>query len=170
MVMQARLRWLNSLPEDAAREALLSCCGSRKWAEEMVRRRPFADLEELLNRARSGEDLLTAQDWNEAFAAHPRIGEKRAGDDEQAQRWSEQEQLATAITAIDVRQRLRQRNEDYYSRFGYIFIVCATGKSAEEMLTILEARIHNDPNRELEIAASEQGKITQLRLQKLIGE
>ena len=113
---------------------------------------------------------LTADDWKEAFAAHPKIGEeKETVSSGQAQRWSRQEQSSVATTSPHVRNALQLKNEEYYSRFGYIFIVCASGKPAEEILSLLTERLRNDPVREPEIAAGEQKKITRLRLQKLIG-
>src|SRR5207244_9619285 len=116
-------------------------------------------------------------DWREAFAAHPRIGERAGGAggegwlaNRSAERegWAAQEQSAAADAAADVKKRLAERNRDYEARFGYIFIVCATGKSASEMLTILEARLSNDFDQELTIAAGEQRQITRLRLAKLL--
>ena len=167
-LLQARLCWLNSLPLSAATAVLLNCCGSRKWAAEMAHRRPFPDMNNLIDQAQQGCDALDISDWKEAFAAHPQIGESQAGN-QQAQFWSQQEQAAAANMASDVQLRLGKRNAEYYSRFGYIFIVCATGKSAEEMLAMLERRMQNDPSAESAIAAQEQRKITLLRLRKLVG-
>jgi OHCU decarboxylase len=163
-----RLQALNSLHPDEARKTLLNCCGSTAWVEAMSRGRPFADVESLLEAAEQAADLLQDRDWKEAFAAHPRIGEQKITAPEQAKNWSQQEQAGTAGTPAEVQKTLQQLNEEYYSRFGYIFIVCATGKSAEEMLTSLEQRLKNDPAKELKIAAEEQRKITKLRLQKLV--
>ena len=166
--LHARLRWLNALPLHAAHEAFLNCCGSPKWADAMSRGRPFADLNEVARRAQENFDDLTDEDWKEAFAAHPKIGETRVRGGDNAQRWSQQEQSAAAISSLETHRRLEQRNEEYYSRFGYIFIICATGKSAEEVLSALAQRLKNDPAAELQIAASEQRKITLLRLQKMM--
>ena len=166
--MSAQLQWLNTIPEGTAQEALLICCGSRTWCHEMMRRRPFTDVNDLLNKAEEAGDALTREDWKEAFAAHPKIGERKTTGSEQTQSWSKQEQSAAAAASTHAQQELERLNEEYYSRFGYIFIVCATGKSVAEILGMLRERIHNDPAIELEIAAAEQRKITQLRLQKLI--
>jgi len=167
---EARLRWLNSLPDYAARSILLNCCGSLKWAGSMTQRRPFADATQLLKQHTAACESLTSDDWHEAFAAHPKIGEEKDTiTSGQAQRWSQQEQSGAAAASPQVRNALQLRNQEYHERFGYIFIVCASGKSAEEMLTMLTERLGNDPARELQIAAGEQQKITQLRLQKLIG-
>jgi OHCU decarboxylase len=136
----------------------------------MTERRPFASARQLFEQHRASCEKLRGDDWREAFAAHPKIGEQKdAISSGQAQRWSQQEQSRTAIAAPQVRNELQRRNQEYHERFGYIFIVCASGKSAEEMLAILTERLRNDPARELESAAGEQKKITQLRLQKLIG-
>lgn len=167
---EARLRWLNSLPDYAARSVLLNCCGSLKWTDLMTHHRPFADAAQLLDRHATSCERLTPDDWKEAFAAHPKIGEEEdtiiSG---QAQRWSKQEQSEAAIAPRQVRNALQRGNQEYHERFGYIFIVCASGKSAEEMLMALTERLRNDPAHELEVAAGEQKKITQLRLRKLIG-
>jgi allantoicase len=165
---QARLRWLNSLPQNAARKMFLNCCGSTKWCEAMLSQRPFASIQHLLDVAEHACDVLEAEDWKQAFAAHPQIGEKKIGAPEQAQRWSEAEQAGAAGASAEVQKRLQQRNQDYHSRFGYIFIVCASGQSGEAMLATLERRLHNDPPTEQKVAAGEQRKITKLRLQKLV--
>ena len=167
---EARLRWLNSLPDYAARSILLNCCGSLQWATSITQQRPFADTKQLLDQHAASCESLTPEDWKEAFAAHPKIGEEKDTiSSGQAQRWSQQEQSGAAAASLQVRSALQRRNQEYHERFGYIFIVCASGKSAEEMLTMLTERLRNEPGRELQIAAEEQKKITQLRLQKLIG-
>ncbi len=106
---------------------------------------------------------LAPADWLEAFAAHPKIGERARSSS-----WSDREQSGMRSAAEDVRGRLASGNAEYESRFGYIFIVCATGKTAEEMVAALEARLANDPAAELGIAAEEQRKITGIRLAKLM--
>jgi len=169
-LLAARLCWLNSLPDYAAQSILLNCCGSRNWAALMTQRRPFASASQLFDQHKAACEELTADDWKEAFAAHPKIGEEKDTiSSGQAQRWSQQEQSAAAAASLQMRNALHRRNQEYHERFGYIFIVCASGKSAEEMLEILSERLRNDPARELEVAAGEQKKITRLRLQKLIG-
>ena len=164
---QARLRCLNSLDGNSAGKAFLNCCGSTKWCESMLSQRPFASLQHLLHVAEHTCDALNADDWKQAFAAHPRIGERKIAAPRQAQRWSNEEQ-AGAAAAAEVQKRLQQRNDEYRSRFGYIFIVCASGQSGDKMLATMEERLHNDPATELEVAADEQRKITKLRLQKLL--
>ena len=169
-LVQARLRWLNSLPDYAVRSVLLNCCGSQNWAESMTQRRPFTDTKQLLDQHGATSARLAADDWKEAFAAHPKIGEEKDTiSSGQAQRWSQQEQSGASCASIQIKNALQRRNQEYYERFGYIFIVCASGKSAEQMLATLTERLGNDPSRELAVAAEEQKKITQLRLQKLLG-
>jgi OHCU decarboxylase len=136
----------------------------------MIEARPFVSLEELLAKADSVWRSLSEDDWLEAFRAHPKIGQQKAAaaKSEQARNWSKQEQSGTAGAAIETRAALASRNQEYEERFGFIFIVCATGKSSEEMLAILNSRLQNDPGTELPVAAEEQRKITRLRLEKLL--
>ena len=169
-----RLEDLNALDEAAAAEALLRCCGSSRWAREMAAARPFAGVEAMAGTAEARWSALDRADWLEAFAAHPTIGAGKAGEAGKAGkagkagRWSDEEQAGVADAAEQTKQRLADANRDYEARFGYIFIVCATGKTGGEMLALLEARLRHDAGEELRIAAEEQRKITQLRLRKLI--
>jgi len=132
--------------------------------------RPFANLEELCERATDQWWSVESADWLEAFRSHPKIGGKKAAADvsNQSQSWSSQEQSGVASAAASTLGELAQLNREYEEKFGYIFIVCATGKSSEEMLAILKSRIGNSPNDELRVAAAEQAKITEIRLRKLI--
>src|SRR6266550_4548548 len=157
---------LNSLSPDDAEIEFLKCCGSKNWARRMVDQRPFIDVSELLSKADDGWRSLGAQDWVEAFRSHPKIGEKKAeqAQSAEARAWSEQEQAGTRDSAQETTTALAAGNREYESRYGYIFIVCATGKTTAEMLAILHERLSNDPDNELRIAAEEQRKITQLRL------
>jgi len=157
-----RLQELNTIDADAAARELLRCCGSTRWAARMAAARPFRDRAEVLDRADATWSALEPDDWLEAFAAHPRIGQQTTSA------WASQEQAGATRGAPDVRDRLATANRDYEARFGYIFIVCATGKSAAEMLAALDERLTNDPQRELGIAAEEQRRITRLRLAKLL--
>jgi OHCU decarboxylase len=136
----------------------------------MVDQRPFEDIDELLGEADAIWWSLEPTDWLEAFRSHPKIGEKEAAQQTsaEARAWSEQEQSGVQRATRDTMQSLAEGNRAYEQTFGYIFIVCATGKSSEEILTILQDRLHNDPDRELRIAAQEQSRITQLRLKKLL--
>jgi 2-oxo-4-hydroxy-4-carboxy-5-ureidoimidazoline decarboxylase len=164
------LAQLNSLPATEARQEFLKCCGSQNWAGLMVASRPFKDLAELLNQADRNWWSLTAVDWLDAFRSHPKIGEQKAAEKvtEQARNWSAAEQAGTRDAAQETTEALAAGNREYEQRFGYIFIVCASGKSAAEMLAILRERLNNDPDAELRVAAEEQSKITHLRLKKLI--
>ncbi|HBL26447.1 MAG TPA: bifunctional allantoicase/OHCU decarboxylase [Acidobacteria bacterium] len=153
--------WLNALPGEAAEAALLACCGSRVWARRMVVGRPYRDRADLVRISDGVWWSLAAEDWLEAFRAHPRIGEKGG-------RWSEQEQAGARGARPEVLADLVAANRRYEERFGHLFIVCATGKSAAEMLALLQERIGQDPASELRTAAEEQRKITHLRLEKLL--
>jgi OHCU decarboxylase len=166
------LEELNSLPSVAADEEFLKCCGSTRWAREMTEARPFASLEELCEKANAVCESLNEEDWLEAFRAHPKIGERKAATDQsqQAQSWSAQEQSEIANAARQTIDELAQQNRNYEAQFGFIFIVCATGKSPEEMVKLLHSRIGNDRRDELLIAAEEQCKITRLRLEKLLSQ
>ena len=162
---------LNALPPARAEAAFLACCGSRIWAQRMTDGRPYADTAELLETADRVWWSLEPADWHEAFAAHPRIGERKSSGDEQFRRWSEQEQAGalSSKTSADspILAELAEANRLYEERFGHIFIVCATGKGAREMLGLLRSRLPNDPATELRVAAEEQRKITHLRLLKI---
>jgi len=153
---------LNRLPEARAEAELMRCCASHRWSHLMAAERPFAGASVMAAVAQRLWWSLAAADWLEAFAAHPRIGEQTPSA------WSAQEQGRAAEIGDDVRARLAAGNREYEQRFGYTFIVCATGKSADEMLVMLEQRLHHEPADELQIAADEQRKITELRLNKLI--
>jgi hydroxyisourate hydrolase len=161
---------LSALPPAEAEAAFLACCGSRVWARWMESRRPYRDTADLLETADRVWWSLTLADWREAFAAHPRIGEKKQDQEDRSRRWSADEQSGAAGARAAILDELAAANRIYEELFGYIFIVCATGKSAEEMLALLRARLENDPETELGIAAEEQRKITRLRLEKLAAE
>jgi len=166
------LNELNSYPGDFAEAEFLKCCGSQNWAHAMSASRPFLRVAELLEAADKVWWSLGEEDWLEAFRAHPKIGEKKAAaaQTEQAQTWSAQEQIGTQDASVNTMAALAAANKAYEERFGFIFIVCATGKSAAEMLTMLQARLANDRATELRAAAEEQRKITRLRLEKLLSQ
>lgn len=133
--------------------------------------RPFVSLDDLLGKADLVWWALEPGDWLEAFLSHPKIGGKKAAaaTSEQSKQWSAAEQAGISDAANSTLARLAELNQRYEDKFGYIFIVCASGKSSEEMLAILRSRLGNDKDEELRIAAGEQAKITRLRLQKLVG-
>jgi OHCU decarboxylase len=164
------IQWLNSLSTVDAQVELLKCCGCNKWAQAMTESRPFLDVNDLLTKAESTWWALGAEDWLEAFRAHPKIGEQKAASaqSEQARNWSAQEQSGVTDAAAEIKTALAVRNQEYEQRFGFIFIVCASGKSSKEMLAILTQRLQNESKTELRVAAEEQQKITRLRLEKLI--
>jgi OHCU decarboxylase len=161
---------LNALSPPEAEAEFLKCCGSKNWARCMVGHRPFANFDDLLIKSDRIWWSLEQADWLEAFRSHPRIGETKANQATSAvaRAWSEQEQAGVKSAGHDTMQTLAAANSEYERRFGYIFIVCASGKSSEEMLAILQARLNNDPDSELRVAAEEQRKITRLRLNKLV--
>jgi OHCU decarboxylase len=161
--------WLNALSEEDASEAFLTCCGAWRWAERMTARRPYVNESQLLGVAREVWHDLEASDWRQAFAAHPQIGEKPSPSSKTAA-WSASEQARLANATDATRTALAAANRLYQEKFGWIFIVCATGKSAEEMLNLLRQRLDNDPAEELRIAAAEQENITLLRLHKLTAD
>ena len=154
---------------DEARRLLDSCCGSSAWVERMARRRPFGSAERLATAARAAWADLTHTDWLEAFSHHPKIGDRGS----LARRFagtghlSAQEQRGVDDASAEVLEDLAAANRTYEEKFGYIFIVCAAGKTASEMLALLRARLPNDAPAEIRIAAAEQAKITELRLQRL---
>jgi 2-oxo-4-hydroxy-4-carboxy-5-ureidoimidazoline decarboxylase len=160
---------LNALPPDDARATLLRCCGSRRWADAMLAHRPFASSDDLLRAADEVWAGLDRADWLEAFAAHPRIGDLEGLKKKFAATaaWSAGEQAGVAGADEEVLRELAAGNRQYEERFGHIFIVCATGKTAAEMLHLLRDRMPNSPEEELRVAAAEQAKITRLRLEKL---
>ena len=162
----ARLRELNEAPEADVRAIFLRACGSSRWADRMLARRPFATDAKLLFAARNEWFGLTEADWLEAFSHHPRIGDRAslAARFPATHDLSAKEQSRVADAGADVIAALAEANDAYFDRFGFIFIVCATGKSAEEMLQLLRDRLPNDRATELRTAAEEQAKITALRL------
>ena len=160
---------LNGLDAAALAKALSGCCASRRWVVQMSAAAPFANDEALLAAAAETWNGLAREDWLEAFAGHPKIGDLEALRSKfpDTRAWAGAEQAGVADASAAVLQRLAALNHKYQERFGYIFIVCATGKTAAEMLTLLEGRLASDPGTELLVAAGEQLKITLLRLGKL---
>jgi allantoicase len=164
------LERFNRLPRQRAMRALLDCCGSKKWAQQVTARRPFAGTSELFETADNIWSDLASEDWLEAFQHHPPIGETRATAKQSAtaSRWSAKEQSSAQKATPEVLQALSAQNRAYAEKFGYVFLICATGKSSEEILNALRQRLPNDPDTELRLAAEEQCKITRLRLEKLL--
>lgn len=161
---------LNRLGAEDARAALLACCGSSAWAREVAALRPFWDVGQLLRIGRRVWRELGREDWLEAFRSHPRIGESKPAADtgDEARRWSEGEQSRARAASRQTLDALAEANREYEDRFGFIFIICATGRTAEEVLAALRERLSNDPEAELRVAAEEQWRITELRLKKFL--
>jgi 2-oxo-4-hydroxy-4-carboxy-5-ureidoimidazoline decarboxylase len=168
-VSEVLARWNGMAQEEAVRE-ILPCCGSQAWAASLASRRPMREEAALLVASDDIWHGLGEADWLEAFRSHPRIGETRADNHVAAQSsaWSEQEQKKSATADEAVKSALKWGNREYEQKFGRIFIVCATGKSASEILEILRRRLHNDDATELQQAAEEQRQIMHIRLKKWI--
>jgi OHCU decarboxylase len=168
--MNVTLEKLNEMSEPQAAELLKQCCGSTQWVFRMLAKRPFPSREDLLRSADEIWNQLGRKDWLEAFAHHPRIGEKKSEKPQgvKAEKWSKHEQAGVKEADDSVRDELARINHEYDVRFGYIYIVCASGKSAEELLAMAQERMKNDPEVEIGVAVEEQRKITRLRLERLI--
>jgi 2-oxo-4-hydroxy-4-carboxy-5-ureidoimidazoline decarboxylase len=162
---------LDGLPAEKAAALLASCCGIPAWVASMVERRPFGDVATLLRAADEVWWSLGPEEWREAFAHHPRLGERdaTAAQESRARAWSAGEQRGVADASAEIREAIAEGNREYERRFGHIYLVSAAGKSAEELLALLHARLWNEAETELRVAAGEQAKITRLRLLKLMG-
>ena len=161
---------LNRLSEAEATAAFTQCCAAQRWVERMVIDRPFESLAEMLEISDRIWEECDVDDYMEAFEGHPRIGdvESLAKKYANTKGWAGGEQKGVEGADAAVIQRLADGNRAYEEKFGHIFIVCATGKSAAEMCALLEARMNNDPEHEIAVAAEEQNKITRIRLKKLL--
>lgn len=169
--MNATLAAWNAADEATALSAMIACCGARRWARAMVALRPFENAESLSLTADEVWSTMEEPDWMEAFACHPRIGERKAAHAvPQSAAWSAQEQSSTERAADPVLAELAAGNAEYEQRYGFTYIVCATGKSAEEMLAILNRRLAGSRETELREAAEQQRLITQIRLGKWLAE
>jgi OHCU decarboxylase len=158
----------NALPSPKAESALMDCCGSARWAAGVASHRPYATVDALHKSADSVWWKLERADWLEAFSHHPQIGDKPASGSESARQWAAGEQAGARAATDDVKTRLARANRAYFEKFGYIYIVCATGKTAEGMLAILNQRLQNDLASEISVAAEQQRLITRIRLDKLL--
>lgn len=161
---------LNALERNEAISVFMKCCGSSVWASNMADARPFGTDQDVHDAADALWAEVGREDVLEAFTHHPEIGadvELLRKKFASTAKWSAGEQASVSQASEDTLHALRDGNLAYKAKFSYIFIVCATGKSAEEMLQILEARLPNSPEVEFEIAKGEQAKITHLRLEKL---
>ena len=161
---------LNSLSADDAEAVLREVCGSRTWARAVESARPFADAPALHHAAEEAWDSLAHADWLEAFTAHPRIGDDRRVSGGDASAWARSEQAGLAIVADGERAQLLDAQRDYERRFGWPYIVCATGRTAAEMLADCRARMARAPDDEIATAAGEERQIGRLRLVKLLAD
>ena len=168
---RAVLRQLNAMDDGEVRAALADLCAAPAWIERMAASRPFATPAAVLAASDAAAGAVAAEDWREAFRHHPRIGERAAErpQSDAAQALSAREQSASQEASAPDLAALAEGNRAYQDRFGYVFIVCASGKTVPGMLAILRDRLKNEPDAELRVAADEQRKITRLRLERLLG-
>ena len=164
------LESFNQLDRKSAESELLRCCGSSAWVNKMLKRRPFPHLDNLLSMGEQIWDALEKQDWLESFSHHPKIGDLHSLKKKYSSTrvWAAGEQSGMQEAESKTIDELASGNKSYEDKFGYIFIVCATGKSAEQMLMLLKERLNNTLEEELVLAANEQMKITNIRLKKLL--
>ncbi|MGD0480962.1 MAG: 2-oxo-4-hydroxy-4-carboxy-5-ureidoimidazoline decarboxylase [Terracidiphilus sp.] len=170
--MNETLAAWNAAGEAGARNAMLACCGSKRWADAMVALRPIANVFALSEEADRVWSTMQEADWLEAFACHPRIGGRHVSihASEQSSVWSQAEQAQTGSASDSVLDEIAAGNQRYEDLFGFTYIVCATGKSAEEMLAILKRRLKSTRETELREAAEQQRQIMQIRLGKWLIE
>jgi 2-oxo-4-hydroxy-4-carboxy-5-ureidoimidazoline decarboxylase len=161
---------LNMLDTKERVAALTKCCGAKHWVEQMNKVFPVANEEILLTEAERIWFQCSEKDWLEAFTHHPQIGDINSLKEKYAatSAWAEGEQSSVKQSSSEILEALAKGNTAYKDKFGYIFIVCATGKSAKEMLDMLLVRLKNNPEKEIKIAMQEQNKITAIRLKKLL--
>jgi 2-oxo-4-hydroxy-4-carboxy-5-ureidoimidazoline decarboxylase len=164
--MNAILSVWNAAGPDTAIATLLSCCAAQRWAIALASQRPFEDEEKLFAASDMVWATMREEDWLQAFRAHPRIGERKVEASAQSKQWSGQEQSSIEKANATTLAELAIGNQRYEELFGFTYIVCATGKSAKEMLAILTRRLTSDRNTELKEAAEQQRQITQIRLRK----
>ena len=164
------LHEFNILPKQQLIEELAKCCGSSAWVKRMLPFIPADDMIELLEDAEEEWNKCSEEDWKEAFSHHPKIGDVGSLTKKFASttQWASGEQSAVNVASKETIEALAEGNRLYEEKFGYIFIVCATGRSAEEMLMLLRSRLKNNPEEEILVAADEQNKITKLRIEKLL--
>lgn len=169
-MMDNALHQLNLANEKTAFEQLLRCCGASKWALRILAARPFADEDALFAAAEREFVNLDEIDWLEAFSHHPQLGDLESLKRKFAATsdWAGGEQAGAALASQEVLEEMARANQEYARKFGFIFILCATGKSAPEMLAALRNRLGNEREVEISNAAEQQKQITRLRLRKLL--
>ncbi len=161
---------LNNLPKPVFLNEMKICCASSRWMNEMYSLRPFSGMKDLMEKADKAWQSAGEEDWLEAFSHHPKIGDLESLEKKfnSTKELAGLEQSSVKTATSDTLQALADGNKEYEKKFGFIFIVCATGKSADEMLQLLNNRIVNNRAEEIRTAAAEQHKITILRLKKII--
>lgn len=162
---QHGLETFNALPDDQAEALLLGCCTSRAWVRAVMARRPYPSVDEVLAAADAALAELTEADLDEALAGHPRIGQQSGASHST---WSSREQAGMTAAPDDIRIAMVEANREYESRFGQVYLVCATGKNGDELLAILQERLSNDPVTERRVTREELGKINRIRLERLL--
>ena len=168
--MYFKLSKLNSLDEDQAKATFSQCCSATRWVGMMVRSLPYDNTDSVVEHARYYWRQMGREDYQEAFDGHPKIGDPASLKEKyrNTHHLASSEQSSVEVASDRVLEELADLNNQYEKRFGFIFIVCASGKSAEEMLSLIRQRIQNEPDTEIRIPASEQDKITILRIRKLL--
>ena len=159
---------LNNMEQRKLRELLFGCCGSTGWSKMMLTHFPAEDLVDLLENAEEVWNECSEDEWKEAFAQHPRIGDLKALEEKFAGSDAAGEQASVMNASVATIQALAEANQEYEEKFGFIFIVFASGKSPEEMLGMIHSRLKNSKEAEIRIAADEQMKITRYRIEKLL--
>lgn len=162
------LKEFNALSKDQAKQELFRCCGCTKWADELMEHFPFTTIVDMKLISDKIWFKCSEQDWLEAFSHHPKIGEQPGEQHTSTASWATVEQAGVKTAGEKIKSELIRLNTEYEKKFGYIFIIHATGKSVEEILHILRERIPNNPDKEFHIASGEQNKITHLRIDKLL--
>lgn len=165
-----KLEDFNKQSREKAGQDLFKCCGSKAWVNKIMENFPYNSIEDL----KISSDRIwfgcKKEDWMEAFSHHPKIGAQNSADKKHSStaEWAKQEQSAVKDAGQIILSELEKANQTYENKFGFIFIVCATGKTAAEMLKLLNHRLNNEHEKELHIAINEQNKITHLRINKLL--
>ena len=163
------LTWFNELPTRAVQQALLECCAAPRWAEQMAAARPYASAEAAIRQSRAIVASLTVTELAEALAGHPRIGERPdGGGTSQAAGWSGREQSGVDPGDATTARALAEANLEYERRFRHIYLVCASGRTGNELLAVLRGRLQNEPDQEWHVVRTELQKINALRLQRLM--
>ena len=157
----------NGLPLASAREQLLACCSSAVWADRMTAGRPYSSARDAVRQSGAIVAMLAVPDLEAALSGHPRIGERAAGQS-QAAEWSRTEQSAAAAADAQTQRELAESNLEYEHKFGHVYLVCASGRSAAELLTVLRTRLGNNPGREWQVVRGELQKINEIRLVKML--